>query len=133
MQQRKMYSSTNQARSLRQSQTLFEQQLWRCLRDRRFSRFKFRRQHPIGRYIVDFVCLEIILIIELDGSQHAKSREYDAERDAWLSKRGYKVLRIWNNQWVLKREVVLQAILNALNNPSPLSPLPQGARGTLPR
>jgi len=109
-----MYSPIDQARSLRQSQTLFEQQLWRCLRDRRFSKFKFRRQHPIGRYIVDFVCLEKMLIIELDGSQHAQSKEYDAERDAWLLQRGYKVLRIWNNQWILDQEVVLQAILSAL-------------------
>jgi len=77
-----MYVSINQARSLRQSQTLFEQQMWRCLRDRRFSKYKFRRQHPIGRYIVDFVCLEKMLIIELDGSQHAKNKEYDTERDA---------------------------------------------------
>ncbi|MES1146994.1 MAG: DUF559 domain-containing protein [Solimonas sp.] len=114
MEQRKMYSPINQARSLRQSQTLFEQQLWRCLRDRRFSKYKFRRQHPIGRYIVDFVCLEKMLIIELDGSQHARSRECDAERDAWLLERGYRVLRIWNNQWVLTREVMLQAISNTL-------------------
>ena len=109
-----MYSPTYQARSLRQSQTLFEQQLWRCLRDRRFSKYKFRRQHPVGRYIVDFVCLEKMLIIELDGSQHARRKDYDSERDAWLTGRGYAVLRIWNNQWVLKREVVLQAILNTL-------------------
>jgi very-short-patch-repair endonuclease len=109
-----MYAPTYQARVLRHSQSLFEQQLWRCLRDRGFSKYKFRRQHPIGRYIVDFVCLEKMLIIELDGSQHAANAEYDAARDAWLIEHGYKVLRIWNNQWILKREAVLQAILNAL-------------------
>jgi len=109
-----MNTTINRARRLRRDQTLFEEQLWKCLRDRRFSQFKFRRQHPIGSYIADFVCLECKLIVEMDGSQHAENNSYDEERDQWLAERGYRVLRIWNNQWVCQRENVLQAILNAL-------------------
>lgn len=59
---------------------------------------KFRRQHPIGRYIVDFVCLEKKLIVELDGGQHSLQQNYDEERSAWLESRGYRVLRFWDNQ-----------------------------------
>jgi len=109
-------TTINRARHLRKDQTLFEQQLWKCLRDRRFSKFKFRRQHPIGPYIVDFVCLQCMLAIELDGSQHAGSKLYDQERDHWLKQRGYRVLRVWNNRWIAERESVLQAIFNLLSD-----------------
>jgi very-short-patch-repair endonuclease len=122
-------TTINRARHLRKAQTLFEQQLWKCLRDRRFKQFKFRRQHPMGSYIVDFVCLERMLIVELDGSQHAKRKSYDAERDAWLTKQDFRVLRIWNNQWIAERESVLQAILNALLSVEPLTPGPSPSRG----
>jgi len=108
-------TAINRARRLRKDQTLFEQQLWKCLRDRRFSQFKFRRQHPVGPYIVDFVCLQSMLVIELDGSKHAENNLYDLARDRWLNERGYRVLRIWNNQWITDRESVLQGILNLLN------------------
>ena len=78
------------ARELRQQQTPSEQALWQQLRAKRFSSFKFRRQQPIGRYIVDFVCFDQKLIIELDGGQHAEAQEYDALRDEWLKQQGFQ-------------------------------------------
>jgi very-short-patch-repair endonuclease len=83
------------------------------LRNRRFSEYKFRRQVPIGRYIVDFACLESRLIIELDGSQHAESRR-DEIRDAWLEGESFRILRVWNNELTHARESVLDAIWHAL-------------------
>ena len=73
----------DRARQMRREPTEAERRMWRLLRDRRLGGFKFRRQEQLGRYIVDFVCFERKLVIELDGSQHADSA-YDAERDAWL-------------------------------------------------
>ena len=73
-----------------------EDRLWNELRDRRLDRIKFRRQVPVGRYIADFVCLDAKLVVEIDGSQHAKS-EYDAERSAELKARGFRVPRFWND------------------------------------
>src|SRR4051812_28572576 len=84
------------ARHMRREPTEAEKRMWRILRDRRFGRFKFRRQQPLGRYILDFVCLEQKLIVEVDGSQHADSA-YDETRDTWLHARGFTVLRFWNN------------------------------------
>jgi very-short-patch-repair endonuclease len=104
----------SRARTLRKTQTPFEQQLWYHLRDSRFTEFKFRRQYPIGKYIVDFVCLQRRLIVELDGSQHSENVSHDQERDGWLKLQGFTVLRFWNNQWGNERDGVLQAILNAL-------------------
>jgi very-short-patch-repair endonuclease len=72
------------ARELRVEQTPAEQQLWQQLRAKRFVGFKFRRQVPIGRYIVDFVCFDAKLIVELDGGQHLENREHDETRDAWF-------------------------------------------------
>ena len=84
------------ARHLRRNQTDVERKLWRALRNRQFARFKFRRQQPIGPFIVDFVCLETRLVIELDGSQH--NPEVDAEREAYLRRRGYRIKRYWNGE-----------------------------------
>jgi very-short-patch-repair endonuclease len=115
------------ARELRRSQTPHEQDLWRELRAKRFSGFKFRRQAPIGRYIVDFVCFSMKVIVELDGSQHQDNQDYDAARDQWLTEQGFCVLRFWNNQWAQQREAVLEVIWQKLNahlhplpNPSPI-------------
>ena len=110
--------------------------MWRLLRDRRFADHKFRRQVPIGPYVVDFVCFPARLIIELDGSQHAESPR-DRVRDRWLGDDGYRVLRIWNNEVMLNRSGVLEAIWSALVQaaaPSsvPAAPghlLPQGEKG----
>jgi len=118
----------NRARALRQKQTPHENQLWQCLRAKRFENFKFRRQHPIGNYIADFICFDRRLIIELDGGQHAVSKFHDAKRDAWFESQGFRIIRIWNNQWSAKRKEVLQFIWNELHK-SPLSPNPSPTGG----
>ncbi len=99
-----------QARQLRSDATPAEVILWKHLRSRRFEQFKFRRQRPIGKYIVDFVCLGIKLIIELDGESHLKKQERDEERDEWLQEQGYRVLRYWNNQIYDELDSVLEEI-----------------------
>lgn len=128
-----MSSSRDFARQLRHELTDTERQMWRELRAHRFAGLKFRRQHPIGDYIVDFICLEQKLIVELDGGQHAEMTGYDRIRDAWLHERGYQVLRFWNNEVVGSLEGVLERILMACGHPpSPPAPLPQGERGEEP-
>ena len=87
--------------------------LWFALRDRRLNGFKFVRQEAIGSYIVDFVCREAKLVIEVDGGQHADSRSDDA-RDAALSAEGYRVLRLWNSDVLTNPEGVLNVILARL-------------------
>ncbi|MDD5181278.1 MAG: endonuclease domain-containing protein [Gallionellaceae bacterium] len=116
------------AKVLRTEQTMVEQRLWYHLRAHRFMRLKFKRQKPIGRYIVDFVCLECRLIIEIDGGQHTEQTEYDQTRDAWLRSEGYTVLRFWNNEVLQQMEGVLERIRIAAF-PSPLAPLPQVGEG----
>jgi len=114
------------AKALRKTQTDAEQKLWYHLRAHRFMGKKFKRQKPIGRYVVDFVCLEEKLIIELDGGQHADHVDYDQVRDAWLENEGYTVLRFWNNELMNEMEAVLERIWFALSpSPSPPAPLPQ--------
>jgi very-short-patch-repair endonuclease len=82
---------------------------------------KIRRQQPIGKYVVDFVCLERSLVIEIDGGQHADN-EMDRERDAWLAKEGFKVLRFWNNEVLTNADGVLEAIRDYCSNHPPLTP-----------
>ena len=117
----------NYAKTLRSHQTDAEQRLWYHLRAHRFLDFKFKRQKPIGNYIVDFVCLEQKLIVELDGGQHGGQMQYDQVRDAWLRGQGYRVLRFWNHDVMQQLESVLESILIALasKSPSPPAPLPQ--------
>ncbi|GAB3548049.1 hypothetical protein GCM10027343_28050 [Noviherbaspirillum agri] len=79
---------------------------------------KFRRQHPFENFVLDFVCLERNLVIEIDGSQHVESAQYDQKRTAILAVAGFKVLRFWNNEVLSETETVVQAIWDALN-PSP--------------
>ena len=95
--------------------------LWRHLRFRQIDGFKFRRQRPIGPYIVDFVCLEKKLIIELDGGQHAEQKQYDARRDSWLTSQGYEVLRFWNHDVLTRIDDVRDAIFRAVTEPPSLS------------
>ena len=102
------------ARELRKNSTNAESALWAELRDRRLCEFRFKRQHPIGPYIVDFVCLESRLVVELDGGQHQVLIEYDAERTNYLNQRGFSVLRFWNNQVFAELSGVKEAILLAL-------------------
>ena len=101
------------ARRLRQSSTHSERRMWSALRDRRLSRYKFRRQHPIGHYIVDFACTEYRLVIELDGSQHADDPA-DIRRTAWLESQGWRVIRFWNNDVLANTSGVTETILRAL-------------------
>ena len=114
------------ARTLRGNQTDAEALLWFLLRDRRFAGWKFRRQHPIPPYVVDFYCGDAKLVIELDGSQHVEATERDTQRTHFLHRRGLRVRRYWNNEVLAATETVLQDIWNALHQPSPLTPLPEG-------
>jgi len=115
-------SLLDNAKTLRRTMTDAEQKLWYNLRAHRFMGKKFKRQKPVGRYVVDFVCLEEKLIIELDGGQHAENLEYDQERDSWLRSQGYTVLRFWNNQLMSETESVLEQIRLALSpGPSPVN------------
>ena len=101
---------TNKARSLRKNKTDVEQLVWKHLRNRQLYNYKFRRQFPIEPYIADFACLELKLIIELDGGQHANRINYDEQRSLFLEKRGFKVIRFWNNDVIENTEGVLEAI-----------------------
>jgi very-short-patch-repair endonuclease len=101
---------SNKARLLRKNQTDVEQLLWKQLRNRRFYNYKFRRQYPIEPYIVDFACLELKLIIELDGGQHANQKDYDDQRSLFLEKQGFKVIRFWNNDVIQNTDGVLEVI-----------------------
>ncbi len=92
--------------------------MWYRLRAHRFCDSAFRRQYPIGRYVVDFVCLEARLIVEIDGGQHAESRR-DEVRDAWLRAQGFVVLRFWNNDVVSNFNGVLERIADALSSGLP--------------
>ena len=116
--------------ALRKNPTDTERVLWRYLRMRQFKGFKFRRQQPLGRYVVDFVCLSKKLIVEVDGGQHLASPE-DAERTAWLESQGFRVMRFWNNQVLSDMESVTKVIWDALScgHETPhLNPPPQGGR-----
>jgi len=101
------------ARRLRQTSTDAERRMWSALRDRRLSRFKFRRQHPIGHYIVDFACTVHRVVIALDGSQHADNTG-DARRTAWLKSRGWRVVRFWNSDVLGNTNGVIEIILGIL-------------------
>ncbi|MCL5436029.1 MAG: endonuclease domain-containing protein [Patescibacteria group bacterium] len=100
---------------LRRNQALWETKLWNILRDRDVRKLKFRRQFRIGNYIVDFCCLSQKLIIELDGGQHnaPDNQEKDPRRDAFLKQRGYKIIRVWNNDANNNLEGVMQKIIEA--------------------
>lgn len=109
------------SRQLRKTPTDAESLLWQHLRLRQMNNFKFRRQHPIGKYIVDFICLDAKLIIELDGGQHADEQHLaaDLERSTWLEKQGFKILRFWNHEVLIDLSIVKEAIWNALKIDSP--------------
>lgn len=100
--------NVDRARGLRQSMTDAEQKLWYHLRNRHLSDHKFRRQHEIDHDIVDFVCPDAMLVVELDGGQHAEQQEYDDHRTTHLQAKGYRVLRFWNNEALMKIESVLE-------------------------
>lgn len=111
------------ARGLRKSKTDAERKIWQLLRSRNLNDAKFRRQHPLGPYIVDFICINEKLIIEVDGSQHQQQQSYDAQRTTFLEQAGYRVIRFWDNDVLLQTENVMQAIYDRLVAPHP-NPLP---------
>ena len=126
---------------MRRQHTDAERALWHLLRAHRFAATKWKRQQPIGSYIVDFVCFDRRLIVEADGGQHAEST-YDLTRDAWLRVQNFTVLRFWNDHILNNAEGVATAILAALNGveagiepvppPPPLpGPPPQGGRESM--
>jgi very-short-patch-repair endonuclease len=106
---------------MRTEMTDAERTLWLQLRAHRLDGLRFRRQTPIGQYIVDFVCHEQRLVIELDGGQHAES-QHDIRRTRWLESKGYRVLRFWNSDVFKNREGVLETIVSAARA-FPTSPL----------
>ncbi len=121
-------SSAMNAKALRKSMTEAEKKLWQRLRGEQLG-VKFRRQHPYGNFILDFVCLELRLVIEVDGSQHVCDASYDEYRTQTLRQAGFEVLRFWNNQVLEETDAVLDSIWNCLQafesgNPSPPQPSP---------
>jgi very-short-patch-repair endonuclease len=108
------------ARALRRRQTDEEKQLWRALRGGRFTGFKWRRQHPVGEYTLDFYCHHALLAVELDGFHHGLPEQacHDEERSKFLASAGIEVLRFWNHQWRDNRSGCLLDIWNAVQRRS---------------
>ena len=104
------------ARQLRKEPTPAEKRLWLVLRGDKLNEVHFRRQHAIGKFIIDFCSVKRKLAIELDGSQHLEQDEYDLQRTAYLESQGYKVIRFWNDQVMNDLEGVLRSIEAALND-----------------
>jgi very-short-patch-repair endonuclease len=98
------------ARAMRREPTEAEKALWRLLRDRRLAETKWRRQFPLGDFIVDFVCLERRVIVECDGSQHAENSR-DEARDVWLRSQGFAIARFWNHEVLSERANVVDTVL----------------------
>ncbi|WP_398477968.1 endonuclease domain-containing protein [Tardiphaga sp.] len=128
--------SRKQAKALRKDMTDAERRLWYLLRAHRFQGLKFKRQVPIGPFVVDFACLGLKVLVEVDGGQHAEN-DADVRRTKWLESRGFRVLRFWNNEVLKNTDAVLELILSAVavDGPSPGAPLrgrhplPEGERG----
>jgi very-short-patch-repair endonuclease len=106
-------------RELRRNQTEAERILWSRLRGRRLLGARFRRQHRIGPYFADFACPESHLVVELDGSQHLARAAYDRARTGYLGAAGYRVLRFWNDDVIVRTEEVLDAISRCLGREAP--------------
>ena len=108
---------------MRRDLTNAEKLFWWEVKDRRLDGYKFRRQHPVGPYIADFACIEVKLVVEIDGGQHADAKHYDQKRDTYLQSRGFRVLRFWNADVLTNMEGVIDTVLIVLNgetgSPSP--------------
>ena len=117
------------ARQLRKQETWAERLVWRWLRDRRFNGYKFRRQHPVGTFYLDFFCEEARLNIELDGRQHGflEGQQHDAVREAFLKSRGIKTLRFWNSHLRRNAQSIRDTIFNELQARAP-HPMPDYCR-----
>lgn len=115
------------AQALRQNATDAENLLWRHVRAKQLGDCKFRRQHPLGPYVLDFVCLERGLVVELDEGQHSEGQQlhHDQVRTEWLQAQGYTVLRFWNHEVLQQTSDVLARVLQALTP----DPLPQAGEG----
>ncbi len=105
-----------------------ELMLWKHLRAKRLGGFKFRRQEEIGKYIVDFICYERMIVVECDGGQHLESVR-DLLRDTWFKEQGYKVLRFWNDEILKNLDSVLGVILDECRGHPPPDPLPSREGG----
>ena len=118
------------ARLRRQMSDEFERLMWQLLRNRQRCNKKFRREHPLGIYTVDFYCVEAMLVVEVDGASHEsdEARQYDAARDKWMNEQGIRVLRFTCAQVQNETIDVLDRIDEALReNPSPPAPLPKNS------
>ncbi len=93
--------------------------------------YKFRRQYPVGRYILDFACFDMKLVIEVDGGQHCEN-VYDQHRTTWLEQQGWRVIRFWNNEVLQQSEAVLETILQELRKAPHPNPLPLGEGEDMP-
>jgi very-short-patch-repair endonuclease len=132
--QRRAQFKNGAARRLRVDATECERKLWALLRSKQFSGLRFRRQQPLGPYIVDFYCSAAELIIELDGEQHGtdESVAYDTVRDSWLRSQGYRVLRFSNEEFLKHRELVIEGIGRAIRESgAPLPEPPSAVRPSL--
>lgn len=109
-----MNPHVEKARDMRKAITDAEHRLWSVLRGRRLDGCKFRRQHPIGWFIVDFACVERRLIIEVDGAQHAENPA-DERRTRWLESQGWRVIRFWNDEVIENLDGVAERIMRALD------------------
>jgi 5-methyltetrahydrofolate--homocysteine methyltransferase len=127
---------TQRARELRRNENAAERRMWSILRAKRMSGFKFRRQHALGRYIADFICLKARLVIEVDGDTHGtdESPDLDAKRAEEIEQMGYRVIRFWNHQVLTASDDVAAAIFNALHTDPAGAPIrdspPAGCLGT---
>ena len=109
----------DRARRLRRDQTPGEARLWECLRGGQLEGWKWRRQAPVGPFIVDFLCLETAIVVELDGGYHIGQADRDARREAFLRARGLQVLRFWNSEVSTDLERVCRTILSACRETDP--------------
>ncbi len=114
----------NRAAQLRSNATDAERLLWRHLRLKRIHGVRFRRQFPLGKYFIDFVCLPARLVVEVDGGQHDLQRAHDDRRTAWLNSRNSEVVRFWNNEEIGNLDGVVATIERRVterlrNHPSP--------------
>ncbi|MDO9434980.1 endonuclease domain-containing protein [Hydrogenophaga sp.] len=123
MQHQSILKAQVNARALRRDMTDAERKLWSGLRGEQLG-VKFRRQHPQGRYIADFACLDPMLIVELDGSQHADNLAYDTTRDAFFKAQGFVVLRFPSNAPFQNLDGLLNAILHQLSSLAGVAPIP---------
>jgi len=118
---------TELAKNLRKKSTDTENYLWLFLKNRQIEGIKFRRQEPLGRFILDFVSYDRKIVIEVDGGQHNLDKDKDRARDRWLKSQGYEVIRFWDHDVLENKDVVLEVIREKLLTPHP-DPLPQGER-----